>query len=220
MTPKHEVEKPGAGRMHAEDRRQQIIDVAVQLFSQKGFRGTTTKEIALAAGVNEAIIFRHFATKSELYTAIMDRKACSPEVLAIQSTLEEAMEAKDDQRVFASLALQVLEFHEKDETAMRLLLYSALERHELAEMIFRNHISRMHKQLADYVKKRIADGAFRKVNPALAVRAFMGMIINQVMHRKFFEFEGTDTPQLSNRYIAEKYAELFLAGIRQIEEQQ
>jgi len=194
--------------------------VAVQLFSQKGFRGTTTKEIAQAAGVNEAIIFRHFATKSELYTAIMDRKACSPEVQAIQSTLEEAMQVKDDQRVFASVAFQVLEFHEKDETAMRLLLYSALERHELAEMIFRNHISQMHKQLADYVKKRIADSAFRKVNPALAVQAFMGMIINQVMHRKFFDFEGLDTPQLSNRYIAEKYAELFLAGIRQLEERQ
>ncbi|MBO0800867.1 MAG: helix-turn-helix transcriptional regulator, partial [Blastocatellia bacterium] len=52
-----------ASRMAAEDRRQQILEVAVKLFSQKGFRGTTTKEIALAAGVNEAIIFRHFATK-------------------------------------------------------------------------------------------------------------------------------------------------------------
>lgn len=214
MTPKREIEKPGAGRMHAEDRRQQIIEVAVQLFSQKGFRGTTTKEIALAAGVNEAIIFRHFATKRELYTAIMDRKACTPEVLAIESTLEAAMEARDDQRVFASLAFQVLEFHEKDETSMRLLLYSALERHELAEMIFRNHISRMHAQLADYVKKRISEGTFRRVNPALVVRAFMGMIINQVMHKKFFSFDVPDVVSLSNRQIAEKYAELFLAGIR------
>ena len=206
--------------MHAEDRRQQIIDVAVQLFSQKGFRGTTTKEIALAAGVNEAIIFRHFATKSELYSAIMDRKACSPEVQAMNNTLQEAMQAKDDQRVFASLANQILEFHEKDETAMRLLLYSALEKHELAEMIFRNHISRTHKQLAEYVKKRMADGAFRKVNPTLAVRAFMGMVINQVMHRKFFDFEAADAPPLSTRYIAEKFAELFLAGIRATKEQQ
>ena len=219
MTPKQVLEKPGTARMHAEDRRQQIIDVAVQLFSQKGFRGTTTKEIAQAAGVNEAIIFRHFATKRDLYAAIMDRKACAPEVQAIQSTLEEAMKDKDDQRVFASLAFQVLEFHERDETAMRLLLYSALEKHELAEMIFRNHISRTHQQLADYVKKRIAEGAFRRVNPALAVRAFMGMIINQVMHRKFFEFEAT-APQLSNRAVAEKYADIFLAGIRQLEGQQ
>ena len=80
MTPKKELleRAPERPRMPAEDRRQQIIDVAVQLFSQKGFRGTTTKEIALAAEVNEAIIFRHFATKRELYAAIMDRKASAP----------------------------------------------------------------------------------------------------------------------------------------------
>src|SRR5436190_15573283 len=104
MTPKHELEKPNAARMAGEDRRQQIIDVAVQLFSQKGFRGTTTKEIALAAEVNEAIIFRHFATKRELYAAIMDRKACSIEVQTIQQTLAEAMHTKDDHKVFFSLA--------------------------------------------------------------------------------------------------------------------
>ena len=67
-----EPESRHPARMAAEDRRQQILDVAVQLFSQKGFRGTTTKEIAMAAGVNEAIIFRHFATKSELYTTEPD----------------------------------------------------------------------------------------------------------------------------------------------------
>ncbi len=218
MTPKPELEKPIVARMAAEDRRQQIIEVAVQLFSQKGFRGTTTKEIAQAAGVNEAIIFRHFATKHELYTAIMDRKACSPEVQAMQQTLKEAMDSKDDRHVFASLAYHMLEFHEHDDTAMRLLLFSALEKHELAEMIFRNHISRTHAQLADYVKRRIADGAFRRVNPLLAVRGFMGMLINQVMHRKFFEFDAPGTLTQNNRQLAEKYAELFLAGIRQNDE--
>ena len=69
------VESRTAPRMAAEDRRQQILDIAVRLFSHKGFRGTTTKEIALAAGVNEAIIFRHFATKEELYRAIIDQNA-------------------------------------------------------------------------------------------------------------------------------------------------
>src|ERR1051326_8086157 len=110
-------ERP-AVRMSAEDRRQQILDVAIRLFSQKGFRGTTTKEIALAAGVNEAIIYRHFATKSELYSAIMDQKACSAEVQALESALNEAMESKDDRRVFESIAFHLMEFHERDDTAM------------------------------------------------------------------------------------------------------
>src|SRR5262245_31467568 len=118
--------RPGS-RMAAEDRREQIIEVAVRLFSQRGFRGTTTKEIAVAAGVNEAIIFRHFSTKSELYAAIIDRKANSAAVKAMRSALAEAIEQSDDRRVFETLAFHMLEFHEHDDTAMRLLLYSALE---------------------------------------------------------------------------------------------
>src|SRR5262245_15927735 len=82
-------------RMSAQDRRQQIIDVALKLFSEKGFRGTTTKEIALAAGINEAIIFRHFATKSDLYAAIIDQKANSSYIQAVHSAIKEAEETGD-----------------------------------------------------------------------------------------------------------------------------
>ncbi len=49
--------------MSGEDRRRQIVRIAMQQFSEKGFNGVTTKEIAARAGVSEAIIFRHFATK-------------------------------------------------------------------------------------------------------------------------------------------------------------
>ncbi len=200
-------------RMAAEDRRQQILDVAVRLFSQKGFRGTTTKEIALAAGVNEAIIFRHFATKSDLYTAIIDQKASSAYVQAKQNAVKEAIDARDDSKLFESVAFHLIEFHEHDDTAMRLLLYSALEGHELAEMIFRNHISKTHRQLAEYVKKRIAEGAFRRVDPVMAVRGFIGMIINHVMHKKFFQYDGNDSLKITNRQAAERVADLFLASM-------
>jgi AcrR family transcriptional regulator len=207
------AEPKPASRMAAGDRRRQIIEVAVRLFSQKGFRGTTTKEIALAAGVNEAIIFRHFATKSELYAAIIDRKANSAELLALQNALREAMERRDDRQVFETLALHVLEFHERDDTAMRLLLYSALEGHELAEMITRNHISKTHQELAEYVRKRIADGAFRRVDPGTVVRGFMGMVIGQVMNKKFFQNAGGMMLNITNRQAAERFTDLFLASM-------
>jgi AcrR family transcriptional regulator len=51
-----------------------IIEAAIKLFSEKGFNGTTTKEIAETAEVNEALIFRHFSTKRDLYGAIIEKK--------------------------------------------------------------------------------------------------------------------------------------------------
>ena len=59
-------------RLAASDRRRQLLDTALDLFSRKGFEGTTTKEIAAAAGVTEAIIFRHFPSKHALYADLID----------------------------------------------------------------------------------------------------------------------------------------------------
>ena len=62
-------------RMAGEERRQQLLDVAKNLFSKNGFTGTTTKKIADKAGVSEAMVFKHFANKEELYAAILDCKS-------------------------------------------------------------------------------------------------------------------------------------------------
>ena len=97
--------------MAAEDRRLQILQVAVSLFSQRGFVGTTTKEIAQAAGVSEAMVFRHFANKQELYSAILDHKACSEDAMNPEAMVAEALKEKDDRAVFERLALGALEHH-------------------------------------------------------------------------------------------------------------
>src|ERR1700692_237408 len=90
-------------RMAGEGRRRQLIEGAIDLFSKKGFGGTTTKEIAAAAGVNEAIIFRHFATKQQLYAAILDFKIGDPRLQESFATLCVLMEGQDDKAVFGWL---------------------------------------------------------------------------------------------------------------------
>lgn len=57
-------------RLGNSERRAAIIDAALPLFARKGFAATTTKEIAQAAGVSEALIFKHFPSKAALYEAI------------------------------------------------------------------------------------------------------------------------------------------------------
>src|SRR5262245_45749117 len=57
-------------RMSMDERRQAILDAVRQVFAQKGFHGTTTRELAQAAGVSEALLFKHFPTKEALYAAM------------------------------------------------------------------------------------------------------------------------------------------------------
>ncbi|HLH10484.1 MAG TPA: TetR/AcrR family transcriptional regulator [Methylovirgula sp.] len=60
-----------APRLSRDSRRQQILDSALPLFARHGFSGTTTKAIADAAGISEALLFKHFPTKSAVYSAIL-----------------------------------------------------------------------------------------------------------------------------------------------------
>jgi AcrR family transcriptional regulator len=198
--------------MSAEDRRNQIIVIAAELFSQKGFRGTTTKEIADHAGVSEAIIFRHFATKNDLYDAILDFKIRQADE-RLKEQLTEAARRKDDQAFFGSLAFEMLEFHCKDETFMRLLLFSGLEGHDLSVIFFHSAARDFKDRIHRYIKQRVADGAFRQIDPAVAARAFVGMVLHQVQVRTIFK--DSEDIKLSNKQFADRFVEIFLNGVRE-----
>lgn len=165
-------------RMSGDERRDQILHVAIKLFSQNGFRGTTTKKIAEEAGVSEAMVFRHFATKSELYHALLDHKACEGGSSKPFLLVSEAIKNKDDYEVFYQIVLNALNHHDEDPDFMRLLLYSALEGHELTDMFITESIVPTYEILSFYISQRQRDGDFRDLNPKLVVRAFVGMMIH------------------------------------------
>ena len=208
-----DVDAPEPGRMSAEERRKQLIEVAMRLFSQKGFTGTTTKEIALAANVNEAIIFRHFATKDDLYAAILDHKAnevCSGDWL---EELREYAERRDDEGLFRVIAVKKFEHYRRDQNYnfIRLMFYSALEGHGLAHTFLERQARPVHEFLCDYIKKRQREGAFRRVHPGLAVSSFIGMLNHYMIMGAFFEKWKLD---LTDEEAINSFTRLLLDGLR------
>ncbi|MGH7164467.1 MAG: TetR/AcrR family transcriptional regulator [Nitrospiraceae bacterium] len=193
-------------RPSGRERQASIIATAAALFAAKGFSGTTTKEIAKTAGVSEALVFKHFPTKRALYAAILAEKAQFSE---LREAVEEAAEKKDDDRVFALLASYRIR-RGADPTLLRLLLFSALERHELSEMFFRKQYRVFYDFLAGYIRKRIADGAFRPIDPLLAARAFFGIIVH---HRLLHDIFGVPMHRSYEETVA-TYVDVFLDGLR------
>ena len=199
-------------RMAGDERRQQILEIAMRTFSERGFRGTTTKEIAAAAGVSEAMVFRHFANKDELYSAILDRKACNGGTLASHELLAEKIAAKDDFGVFYTLAKTALDNHREDRDLMRLLFFSALENHDLAKLFFERFITDIYILISDYIRVRQADGVFRDFEPLIAVRAFMGMFIHHSLNNNLWDKEQKIL-KISNEDAAREFAVILLKGI-------
>jgi AcrR family transcriptional regulator len=212
----------GSGRMTAEDRRRQLVRVAVRLFSEHGFRGTTTKEIAQAAGVSEAIIFRHFATKDELYSAIIDHKSCEGAASDVSCTVAEtikggvskAVNSKDDRAVFEGLALGMMEHHQQDPDFLRILMYSALEGHQLAQMFWDRNVRVMYEFLGSYIRERQREGAFRGVDPLVIVRAFTGSIIHHSLNNILWDKDpARRILNIPNVEAARAFTDILLRGI-------
>src|SRR5437899_207519 len=202
-----------AARMAGEERRLQILRVAMSLFSQRGFRGTTTKEIALAAGVSEAMVFRHFATKEELYSAILDQKACVHDEMGPCQAVADAIARKDDRAVFEAMALDALNHHEQDPEFQRRLLHSALEEHELAQMFWEKFVRRVYRSLGAYIRQRQKDGAMIGIAPGVAVRAFIGMVVHHSLNNNLWDRERR-LVRISNETAAREFTNILLAGIK------
>src|SRR5947199_5619261 len=99
-------------RMRSEERRAAIVRCAIHLFAEKGFRGTTTRELASAVGVTEPVLYQHFRTKRDLYTAIIEAQAL--EASEHTAELTQLADRGDDAMFFGAVGDLVLRRYETD----------------------------------------------------------------------------------------------------------
>lgn len=193
-------------RISGSERKASILESATALFAAKGFNGTKTREIAKRAGVSEALVFRHFPTKDHLYAAILAEQSPVPGLLA---DIRKLTKQDDDLAVFTYIAKAIV-YKVPDPNLMRLLLFSALEGHELSDMFFKKHVRVFYDFLGGYIDQRIREGVFRPVPPLVAARAFMGMLI---YHRLLSQLFGVTVPQPLEQ-IVDTFVMVFLNGLR------
>ncbi len=196
-------------RLPADERRRQLIEVAIDLFSRKGFAGTTTKEIAAAAGVTEAIIFRHFATKQDLYTAIVERMCSRAETAEWLRGAENLMERNDDEGLFRYLMKGILDFAKADRRYERLVLFAALEGNELA-LMHHNATSGIGQTLLDYIARRQREGAIVAAEPHLVISALVGAVKFHAARKYLF---GCDD-SADDQQAVDDLVRIILNGIR------
>jgi TetR/AcrR family transcriptional regulator len=198
-------------RLTAPDRRRQLIEAAMDLFSRKGFAGTTTKEIALAAGVSEAIIFRHFATKRDLYTAIIEHNIHSSGAKQVLAGIEACMKRRDDEGLFRLIAKEMIEEHRKDARFERLMLHASLEGHELAT-IYRSEFGLpIFASLRAYLDRRQRSGALRHIDSGAMIVAIAGMAHYYALNADNANPGGVT---LKDDQIVEAFTRIMMDGIR------
>ena len=191
-------------------RRQEILSAAEELFSEKGFKGTTTKDLAAKAGVHEALLFRHFTNKQELYRAALEAKLLRNRNTALEQ-MQECAGNRDDRGFFEALARGLLARFEDDPSIPRLILRSALDGHEPSKVVTERQL-RVERPTLDYVSKRIRDGAFQKMDPGHAVLAFGAMLFGYIVRQQVM---GMAKHKAYNREkIVKSFVTIFLDGMK------
>ena len=199
-----------SARMSAPDRRAQLLDIALNLFSEKGFDGATTKEIAARAGVNEAIIFRHFPTKQALYQAVLEFKFACPELDNWLAEARASMDRNDDLRLFRAIAAAIIESYSGDPRLERVMLFAALEGNSQALEHYRSFSLPLFELLRDYITRRQREGALAGYDPGAILSAIAGMAQRYAMYTRMFGFRT----EYSDREAAGLFTDILMNGIK------
>ena len=197
--------------MPAEDRRRQLIETAIDLFSQKGFAGTTTREIAAAAGVNEAIIFRHFATKQDLYQAILDYRCSGDAGNKFLEEVENFIAADDDEALIRFLVTRIIAFHREDPRFERLLMHAALEGHELAIIHHNQTKLPIGEKLKSYIVRKQAAGTIRQCDPTVVLFALAGIPHFYALQK--YIYQAADLP-FTDEQVVDSFVLILMNGLR------
>jgi AcrR family transcriptional regulator len=145
-----------ATRLPAAERREALIETAIKVFSDGSYRGTTTAEIARAAGISEPILYRHFASKRDLYLAALDHVWTK-----MRASWERALESTDNVR-------EALETMGRGHVTVRdckfqmaelwvQALGEAAEDPELRKHL-RRHMREVHDFMADVIRRGQKEG--------------------------------------------------------------
>jgi AcrR family transcriptional regulator len=145
-----------ATRMPAAERRLAIVDAAIRVFTEGSYRGTTTAEIARAAGVSEPILYRHFASKRDLYLAALDH-AWSEARAAWEAALADAEDVRSGLEAVARGHLAVRGCKLRLAELWVQALSESSEDPELRRHL-RRHMRAVHDFVADVIRRGQEEG--------------------------------------------------------------
>src|SRR5215469_15416192 len=159
-------------RLDGDERRRMIVTAAVPLFARKGFAGTTTKELAEAAGISEALLFRHFPSKKNLYGEIL-RLGCEGDpALERLAALEPSTATLVQMTVFMVRYFILGGADEAEfDTRLRLVLHSFLEDGEYARELFETIFERVHPLFSASIEAATMSGDLI-IEPIASANAF------------------------------------------------
>ena len=194
-----------------EERRQQLIDGALQVFATKGFDKATNKEIAAAAGIGSpGLIYHYFKDKSDLFQQVLEQHL--PELQLLTQT-EELMTKppRDVLTLFGHVFLEKVE-NPRSVAVMKLLLGESFRQPQVAELFNSIGPSRTFAFFSRYLSIQMSAGVLKPMDPGAATRCFIGPLLGYIFMREVFP--QPDAQRISPEMMVNTAVEIFLQGMQ------
>ncbi|HEX2051414.1 MAG TPA: TetR/AcrR family transcriptional regulator [Actinomycetota bacterium] len=155
------------------DRREDILKASLHLFAEKGFHGTSMRDIARAADITEGLIYHYFASKRDLFRAIIDEYSFLP----LLRTLPDLAQQLDTRGLLTVLARGFFDVLRQNTELARLLLQEVQVFPEEKEAFFADAVGQSIAELAQILDARMNERARSQVDPQVASRLFFNALL-------------------------------------------
>ncbi len=182
-----------------------ILETGLRLFSEKGYMGATTREIAREAGITEVTLFRHFPSKEKLLEEVISAYSFLP---ALKGLLHEIRDVPYEQALtmIARRFIQTLQLR-KD---MIRIMHSEMHRHpEKLRTIYQSFIGELYRTLASYFAEMQLRGTLRDFNAELAGRALLGAIFSYFHTHVLLQ---QDIDEARSEEFIRQFVDIFVRG--------
>ncbi|WP_416676895.1 TetR/AcrR family transcriptional regulator [Egbenema bharatensis] len=183
-----------------------ILQAARRLFARQGYDGTTTRELAQAAGVAEGTIFRHFENKK----AILIEVATQGWVEILTDLLTELSEMASYKAIGQVMRRRMLNLHQNADL-MRVCFMEAQFHPDLREQIQTEVIVKMTDVAEAFFETAMDQGIYRRMNPRTVAQVFLGMFTVAGFSRDTIMPENSSPQAMMD--MAEGMADIFLNGV-------
>ncbi len=205
MAPARQERAENIARM----RRQQILDAALSVFSEKGFDTATTAEIARTAGVAEGTIYNYFKSKRELFIAAIENLIITVPLL----DLIEKLPNGDIGVAFKHILQNRFKLIESRPMSQMPAMMAEIQRDpELKALWAEKFLQPFLSQLDGMYRIMTESGKFRRMEPAVAVRAVGGLILGFLM-LKVMEGDASSLDRMPQEKVAEEMVQFALHGL-------
>jgi AcrR family transcriptional regulator len=186
--------------------KQRLLDATLKLISEKGYLGSTTREIAQEAGVTELTLFRHFGTKEKLFEALLRTHTFLPRLKELLPELD-GLSYGDSLRLIATRFLLSL----KERKSLVKIMYSEVTTYpEKIKKLYNKFADDLRLTLASYFRGLQKKGLLRTVSPEMAAQLFLGMLFSYFRSEEIMR-EGGMKKQAMEKNIKE-FVDIFMFG--------